>query len=239
MSKRMRLLIGLAVIAALAGAIAATTSAQQTAAGPAKQSADASKPCCVVKAGETSAACPLKKTEDGWLVLFDGTNLDCWQNARKPGAENKWSIDGDAITNAPHGNDIATKCALKDFELQLEFKIVPQGNSGVYLRGRIEVQVLDSFGKTQVDKADNGGIYDKFAPLVNASKPAGEWNQLEAHYVGDTLTVKLNGQVVIDNQKIAELTGGALPGGVDDPGPLMLQGDHGKVWYRNIKVRPL
>lgn len=182
------------------------------------------------------ACCPDK---DGWLVLFDGSNLDAWQNARKPKAENKWFIEDGTMTNQDHGNDIGTKMEWKDFDLSLEYKIVKDGNSGVYLRGRVEVQILDSYGKADVGTHDNGGIYDKFAPLVNASKPAGEWNKLETSYVGDILTVRLNGQLVLDKQKITELTGGALRGGVNEAGSLMLQGDHGKIWFRNVKVRPL
>ncbi len=185
-------------------------------------------------AQETSS----KKTDEGWIALFDGTSLDAWQNARRPKAKNTWSIEDDAMTNVRHGHDIATKAQFKDFDLKLEYKTVKDGNSGVYLRGRIEIQILDSYGKEEVGKSDDGAIYDKFAPLVNASKPAGEWNQLEATYVGDTLTVKLNGRLIHDKLKIKQLTGGALPGKVNDPGPLMLQGDHGKVWFRNVKIRP-
>jgi len=175
--------------------------------------------------------------EGGWESVFDGNDLSGWRHARSSRKDHEWSIDGDAMTNKDHGSDIATVKKWKDFEVELEYKTVKGGNSGVYLRGRIEVQVLDSYGKENVTSHDDGGIYDKFAPLVNASKPVGEWNKLEARYVGDTLTVTLNGQLVHDHIKIAELTGGALRGKVNDPGPLMLQGDHGKVWYRNIKIR--
>lgn len=173
---------------------------------------------------------------EGWVKLFNGSDLEGWRNAREPRAENKWLIEDGAMTNVEHGHDIATVKSFKDFGLRLEYKTVPGGNSGVYLRGRIEVQVLDSFGKQKPGKGDDGAIYDQFAPLVNASKPVGEWNQLEACIVGDTLTVKLNGQVIHDKRKISEVTGGALPGKVTDAGPLLLQGDHGKVWYRNIEI---
>lgn len=176
---------------------------------------------------------------EGWITLFAGTGLDGWVNARDAGAENKWSIEHGAMTNVEHGNDIATKALFGDFELFIEYKTVPAGNSGVYLRGRIEIQVFDSNGKAAVDKADAGAIYDMYAPAVNAAKPAGEWNSIEARYVGNRLTVKLNGQVVQDNVTVDDVTGGALPGDVNEAGPLMLQGDHGKVWYRNIRIRPV
>jgi hypothetical protein len=173
---------------------------------------------------------------EGWVKLFNGSDLEGWRNAREPRAENKWLIEDGAMTNVEHGHDIATVKSFKDFGLRLEYKTVPGGNSGVYLRGRIEVQVLDSFGKQTPGKGDDGAIYDQFAPLVSASKPVGEWNQLEACIVGEEVTVKLNGQVIHDKRKISEVTGGALPGKVTDAGPLLLQGDHGKVWYRNIEI---
>lgn len=175
--------------------------------------------------------------EEGWTTLFDGSSLDGWRNARAPRAENKWSIEDGAMTNVDHGNDIATVKRFKDFDLRIEFKTVPGGNSGVYLRGRIEVQVLDSYGKEPFTKQDNGAIYDQFAPLANASRPAGEWNQMEATIIGDEITVRLNGVLIHDKQKLSEVTGGALPGKLCDAGPILLQGDHGKVWYRNIMIR--
>lgn len=204
-------------------------------------SALAADSCCAASATTCSQApqCGQKADADGFITLFDGKNLDCWQNARNPKAENKWFIEDGAMTNADHANDIGSKCNLKDFELSLEYKTVPGGNSGVYLRGRVEVQVLDSFGKAEVGNGDDGAIYGQTPPKVNASKKPGEWSTLNVSYAGDTLTVKLNGQVVHENLKITQPTGGALPGGVDEAGPIMLQGDHKKVWYRNIRIKPL
>ncbi|MBI4557969.1 MAG: DUF1080 domain-containing protein [Candidatus Hydrogenedentes bacterium] len=176
---------------------------------------------------------------EGWITLFNGNDFTGWQHGRQPGAEVKWTIEDGAMTNVAHGHDIATVDQFQDFELSIEWKTVPKGNSGVYLRGRIEVQVLDSYGVEKPDTGDNSGIYGQFAPKVNASKPVGEWNLLEAKIVGDEVTVKLNGQVVHDKQKLTDVTGGAVPGKLTDAGPLLLQGDHGKVWYRTIKLRPI
>ena len=180
--------------------------------------------------------------EAGWVSLFNGKDLTGWQNARNAQGENKWKAEDGALTNTAtghDGNDIATVEKFKDFELKIEYKTVKDGNSGVYLRGRIELQVLDSFGKNPPGKGDDGAVYDQFPPKVNATKPVGEWNTLEVSYIGDVLTAKLNGQVIHDKQQIAKVTGGALAGGVDEAGPLMLQGNHGKVWYRNITIKPL
>ena len=174
----------------------------------------------------------------GWKELFNGEDLEGWKNAR-PGESLRWFVEDGTLTNNPDDKDIATTESFQDFDLMLEYKTVPKGNSGVYLRGRIEIQVLDSYGRTEIGTGDDGGIYGQHAPLVNASRPPGEWSRLEVTFVGDTLTAKLNGKLIHDNVKITEVTGGALPGGVKDPGPLMLQGDHGKVWYRNIFIRPI
>ena len=177
--------------------------------------------------------------DEGWKPLFNGKDLEGWQNARKPKDETKWSVVSGAMTNVAHGNDIATVEKFKDFELKLQYKTVKGGNSGVYLRGRVEIQVLDSFAKKRVGKGDDGAIYDQFPPKVNASKPVGKWNSLNVTYKGDKVTAKLNGKVIHDNQQVVKVTGGALSGEVNAAGPLMLQGDHGKVWYRKIMIRPI
>lgn len=177
---------------------------------------------------------------EGWITLFDGKTLDGWQNARQPGKEHFWKIeDGAMVNDADNGRDIATVANFKDFELQIEYKTIPHGNSGVYLRGRVEVQILDSHGKEKLDKGDTGAVYDQYVPLVNASLAPGEWHKFDIRYVGDKLTVKLNGQLVQDNVTISSETGGALRRGVNEPGPLMLQGDHGKTWFRNIRIKPV
>jgi hypothetical protein len=177
--------------------------------------------------------------EDGWVSLFNGKDLTGWQKAHEPREDPLWTVEDGAMTNQQGSRDIATVADYKDFDVTLEYKTVKGGNSGVFLRGRTEVQVFDSYGKEKPGDADNGAIYGQFAPKVNASKPAGEWNALEVHFVGDTITVKLNGQLVQDKVKLTKVCGGALPGGLLDPGPIRLQGDHGKVWYRNLKLRPI
>jgi hypothetical protein len=194
---------------------------------------------CVMGILAATPALTADTKEEGWVTLFNGKDLTGWQNARQPGGENKWSVENDAMTNGEHGNDIGTVEQWKDFELRIQYKTVVKGNSGVYLRGRIEIQVLDSTGNAKPGNGDDGAVYGQFAPLVNASKPIGEWNQLEVKLVGNELTAKLNGKVIHDKQRLSEVTGGALPGGLTDKGPLMLQGDHGKVWYRDIQIRPI
>ncbi len=194
------------------------------------------KPACC--ASKTEAKCP--KCAGKCRPLFNGKDLAGWRNARNPEGENTWFVEDGAMTNVKaegdHGVDLATVDVFKDFCLHIEYKTIPGGNSGVYLRGRVEVQVLDSHGNAEVTTADAGAIYDKFAPLVNAAKPAGEWHSLNICYLGDRLTVLLNDQLVLDNIHITETTGGAMPGNLNEPGPVMLQGDHGKVWYQNARI---
>ncbi len=202
--------------------------------------------CLVLLTLAASAAdqCPMAQGAkaacgDEWISLFNGADLTGWQNARDAKGENKWYVEDGALTNQEHANDIGTVDQFKNFCIRLKYKINPHGNSGAYLRGRVELQILDSHGKQSLETGDDGGIYGLFAPAVNASKPAGEWNEMAAVFIGNRLTAMLNGQVVQKDVEIAKVTGGALPGGVADAGPIMLQGDHGKVWFRDIMIKKL
>ncbi|HEY9231195.1 MAG TPA: DUF1080 domain-containing protein, partial [Blastocatellia bacterium] len=133
--------------------------------------------------------------------------------------------------------DIITEQKFTDFKLHLEFNIVAESNSGVYLRGRHEVQIEDSFGKA-TDSLRMGGVYGFLCPAVNASGRPGEWQTYDITLIGRRVTVILNGKTIIDNAEIPGITGGALDSDEGAPGPLMLQGDHGKVMFRNIVLTP-
>jgi hypothetical protein len=150
-----------------------------------------------------------------------------------------WAVvDGELAVVEPKGNaDLVSERRFQDMRLRLEFNVEPKSNSGVYLRGRYEVQILDAPGKAP-DVQGSGAVYSRIAPRVDASRPAGEWQTLEATLLGRRLTVVLNGQTVIADAELAGITGGALGPFEDEPGPLMLQGDHGKVRFRNIVVTP-
>lgn len=112
-----------------------------------------------------------------------------------------------------------------------------KGNSGVYLRGRYEVQVQDDFGK-EPTPVTMGGVYGFLKPLSNAAKKAGEWQTYDITLIGRSVTIVLNGAMIVDNQEIPGITGGALNSREAEPGPIFLQGDHTAVKYRTITITP-
>jgi hypothetical protein len=171
------------------------------------------------------------------VELFNGTSLEAWgvQHASRPMG---WTVQDGVMTNEAKANNLVSKEKFKDFRIQAEYKIEPGSNSGIYLRGRYELQVLDDFGKP-TEEHGHMSIYAWKKPAVNASKPAGEWQTMDATIVGNKLTVVLNGQKVHDNETIEAITGGALDANENEAGPIMIQGDHGKVSFRKVVVTPI
>jgi Domain of Unknown Function (DUF1080) len=172
-----------------------------------------------------------------------------------------WTVeDGVLVSSKPHGgNDLVSEQTFTDFELHVEF--LGTANSGVYLQGRYEIQIDNSFGaKPKIVEKDGqkieefdthqcGAIYGRIAPKKNMAKPPKEWQTYDVTFRGARkdgdkmtkarVTLIWNGEKVIDDAEIDGPTGGALDGKVAEPGPVLLQGDHGKVSFRNIKIRPL
>ncbi|MBX9582309.1 MAG: DUF1080 domain-containing protein [Gemmataceae bacterium] len=168
--------------------------------------------------------------------LFNGKDLTGWK-PRPPAAGHGWAVENGVLVNKAPGTDLVTGQTFTDFKLRAEFRYPKGSNSGVYLRGRYEVQVEDDAGRDP-DSHGSGGVYGFLTPSVNAAKPAGEWQTLEVTLVGRVLTVVLNGERVIDRQAIPGITGGALDGDEGRPGPVMLQGDHGRVEFRALTLTP-
>jgi hypothetical protein len=170
------------------------------------------------------------------ITLFNGKDLTGWKlrSEKSPGC---FSIDQGSMTNAVPCVDIISDQKFKDFKLHLEFRILAESNSGVYLRGRYEVQIQDDFGKP-TESHNMGGVYGFLAPTTNQSKKAGEWQSYDITLVGRQVTVVQDGKTIIDRQEIPGITGGALDSAQGTPGPLMLQGDHGKVWFKNVVITP-
>lgn len=180
------------------------------------------------------------------IELFNGKNLDGWR-LTNPKQVNGWkAADGELVNTTPkmdfapfskYGN-LQTNREFTDFNLKIEFKVPPGGNSGIYLRGMYEAQVLDRDSKMQGIHGV-GSIFNRIKPTENAGKAGGEWNTYDITLVQRHATVILNGKKVIDNQPIEGCTNGALHADETKPGPLYLQGDHTAVSYRNIVLRPV
>ena len=169
------------------------------------------------------------------VPLFNGKDLTGWHTV---GGTNQWSAVNGVLTNAKGGANLVTDAVYTDFKLHVEVRYPPRGNSGVYLRGRHEVQVEDSV-VTKADAEATGGlgaIYGFLIPNQNAAKGAGQWEMLDVTLVGRRVTVVLNGKRIICEQEIPGPTGGALDSKEGAPGPIMLQGDHGPVEYRNLMI---
>ena len=154
-----------------------------------------------------------------------------------PRGKNNWEIVNDELVNTASGTNLITRDRFTDFKLHIEVNVPRGGNSGIYLRGRHEVQVEDSYGRQPWNRG-MGGVYGQVTPLANPSRPAGEWQAYDITLVGRRLTVVLNGVTIHDNAEIPGTTGGALDSDEGAPGPIMLQGDHGPIRYRNLRITP-
>jgi hypothetical protein len=166
------------------------------------------------------------------VKLFNGTNLDGWVS-QKP--ENQWIAENGILKSPKSGSNLLSKEKFNDFKLHLEFRVPVGSNSGVYLRGRYELQIMDSYGE-EPGSTLFGGIYGYITPNENASKPAGEWQSYDITLVGRRITVVANGKTVICDALIPGITGGAIDSREGEPGPILLQGDHGPIEFRNMVI---
>ena len=148
-----------------------------------------------------------------------------------------WKIEEGILSNTPPSVDIVTKEKYSDFKLHAEWRVPEKGNSGIYLRGRYEVQILDDHNR-EPNNRSTGSVYGYLTPNMKATKPAGEWNVFDITLIGRWVTIVLNGETIVDRQEIPGLTGGALDSMEGSPGPIMLQGDHRAVEYRNLVLTP-
>jgi hypothetical protein len=173
------------------------------------------------------------------VVLVDGTSLDAWgvQHADRPMG---WRTEDGAITNEKGSNNLVSKEKFMNFRLQAEYKLAAGSNSGIYLRGRYEIQLFDDAAHEGAPRnTDHAAIYGRTPASVNASRPPNEWQSLDIVLVANRVTVTLNGQRVHDNAVIEGVTGGALDNDESSPGPIMVQGDHSRVWIRKLVVTPI
>jgi len=168
------------------------------------------------------------------IKIFNGLNLDGWHASKK---NNQWVAENGILKSPKSGANIITDQKFNDFKLHIEFRYPQGSNSGVYLRGRYEIQVEDNRGQ-EPSSTFFGGIYGFITPNEMAAKAPGEWQTYDVTLVGRRVTVVANGKKIITDQIIPGITGGALDSKEGEPGPIMLQGDHGPVEYRNIIITP-
>ena len=175
------------------------------------------------------------------ITLFNGKDLSGWRLV-KPDSDNGWSVQDGILINrvekGKHFGNLRTDREFEDFNIKLEVRTQKDSNSGVYLRGVYEIQVMESFGQP-LDSHHMGGLYSRITPTVAAEKPIGEWQTMDITLVDRHITVILNGRKIIDNQPALGCTGGALTSDEFKPGPIFLQGDHTNIDYRNIVLRPV
>jgi hypothetical protein len=168
------------------------------------------------------------------ITLLDQNDLNGWLAMGSP---NQWVVHNGVLSSPKSGVNLRTSRTFGDFKLHVEFRYPKESNSGVYLRGRHEVQIEDDYGQ-EPDSHRFSGVYGFISPSEIAAKPAGQWQTYDITLIGRMVTVVANGKMVICNQEIPGITGGAIDSNEGEPGPLYLQGDHGPVEYRNIIVTP-
>jgi hypothetical protein len=200
---------------------------------------------------------------------FDGKSLDGWKLKGDP-KKSKWKVgvaalnesdpskmvlkdgSGEMVNTASGGIDIYTEAKFGDCTIEVEFMVPKGSNSGIYVMGEYEVQVLDSYGKPaeKLTQGDLGALYSAAAPKVHAAKAPGEWQKFVIEFQAPKfdggkkvsnakfIKVTLNDVVLHENVEMKGPTPSGVTGKEAPEGPLMFQGDHGPVAFRNIKVTP-
>jgi hypothetical protein len=175
-----------------------------------------------------------------WLKpepIFTGKDLTGWEPTN-PAAKNNWTAEDGMLVNTARGSNIRTTRKFDDFKLHIEFNCPEDGNSGIYLRGRYEVQIEYE----KVDANDQlhtiGSIYGFLPPAIELARKPGTWESFDITLVGRYVTIVRNGKKTIDNREIPGITGGALDSNEAEPGPFYIQGDHtGGMKFRNITIQ--
>ena len=160
------------------------------------------------------------------------TSRSSWREAKG------WTVSEDGLlASTGKAENLVSTQTFNDFTLHAEFRLPKGSNSGIYLRGRYEAQIEDS-DAAEPPLNHIGGIYGFLAPTWDARRQPGEWQTFDITLVGRIVTVEFNGRRVITEREIPGITGGAIDSDEGSPGPIMLQGDHGAIEYRNITIRP-
>ncbi len=171
------------------------------------------------------------------VKLFDGKSLAGWQ-PMVAGQPLGWTVKDGIMGNTPAANNLVSERKFWNFDLHAEFRVSAETNSGIGLRARYEVQILDDYGKPP-NTHGNGALYSRILPTENASRPPGEWQTVDIRLIGRQVSVTLNGKKIIVKQQVEGLTAMASDPSEGEPGPITLQGDHRNVEFRSLVVTPL
>ena len=171
------------------------------------------------------------------MTLFNGKDLTGWHPS-SAAASPKWTVVNGLLTTPGNGPELINNSKFEDFKLHVEFNCGPESNSGIYLRGRYEVQIeTDSI--QEPPSHHMGSVYGFLAATPEQLRKPGEWQTYDITLIGRMVTVVQNGQTVIDNKEIPGITGGALDSHEELPGPMYLQGsEKGHVQFRSIVLTP-
>jgi len=171
------------------------------------------------------------------LSLFSGKDLSGWTMS-DPNAAAKWTVENGTLVSPGHGPELISTAKFTDFKLHVEFNCAKGANSGVYLRGRYELQIEDD-PEPEGPTMRTGGVYGFLAPSPEQPRRPGAWQTYDITLIGRVVTIVQNGQTIIDKQEIPGITGGALDSHEGLPGPIYLQGSEaGHVAFRNITITP-
>jgi hypothetical protein len=169
------------------------------------------------------------------IPLFNGKDLSGWK--QESGAK-QWTVENGSLVSPGNGPELFNDSKFENFKLHVEFNCGETANSGVYLRGRYEVQV-ETDSEAEPPSHHTGGVYGFLAAKPEQPRKAGEWQTFDITLLGRWITVVQNGKTIIDNQEIPGITGGALDSHEELPGPIYLQGsEKGHVLYRSIVITP-
>ena len=175
---------------------------------------------------------PMPKSWSRAQRIFNGKDLTGWEPFQ---GENHWVVQNGELVNLEHGADLRTTRKFQDFKLHIELNCPDGGNSGIYLRGRYEIQV--AYEKEPDNFHAMGSIYGMLAPSREMQRKPGQWEAFDVTLVGRWITLVRDNETILDHQEIAGITGGALDANEAEPGPFYLQGDHtGGMKYRNITI---
>ncbi|HWO27883.1 MAG TPA: DUF1080 domain-containing protein [Candidatus Acidoferrum sp.] len=171
------------------------------------------------------------------VSLFNGKDLTGWKMS-DPNPTTVWKVENGTLTSPGHGPELINDQKFQDFKLHLEFNCGANANSGVYVRGRYEVQIEDN-SIQEPPSHHTGGVYGFLAPTPEQLRKPGEWQTFDITLIGRTITVVQNGSTIIDHKEIPGITGGALDSHEELPGPIYLQGgENNHVAFRNIVITP-